>query len=473
MSLSKFSKSPNKVFYGALGVVVAGLLVGILVLALLVTTSGPWVRQVVVQNSSGAGAASVDQGLTVLFDRPITSTDFASVIDIQPKIDYTVSHRNQQLNITFNQNLLSNTKYVLTVKPGLEDDLGKRMEQGYTYEFTTAEPSFTYLERNNGFGATDKVIEKAPLSQGSQILYGVRGRIKSFARNANYLAVVQARTDDTDELRVVDLGTRGESTVDIPHDVRVDNLKFSPVDNQFVFVTRTIPGTSTDGSIKGYSNKLYRYDIDGEQLQPVDTLSNEGNVESVSYSHDGQALLYKTLDSEYYLTGAVQATDPTLLGKYEDSGGFDRTNTKLAFLYGSGAAIYDPQAGGLQEVSDLRVGGRISTPKFLNDSDDLVYLKDPLDAQTDERVEVDTANADGKVEEPVAGLEPSVRFFGDPVVSYDDRYVLINATFNSQVENDQTGNQQPVNTWLVLYDRFDHKVIDPGNTRGIDPVWNR
>lgn len=237
-----FSKSPNKVFYRAFGLVIAGLSIGILVLALLVSTSGPWVRQVVVQNSSGSGGiATVDQGLSIVFDRPIQSSDFASAVEIQPQTDYTVNHRNQQLNITFNQNLLSNTTYVLTVKPVLEDDLGKQMGSEYTYEFTTAEPSYTYLERNNGPGAIDKVIERAPLSQKSYVLFGAPGRIKSFARNANYLAVVLTRADNTDELRVVDLGSHEQRTVDLPRDVRVDNLKFSPVDNQFVFITRTIP----------------------------------------------------------------------------------------------------------------------------------------------------------------------------------------------------------------------------------------
>src|ERR671932_2235287 len=154
------SKSPNKAFYRAFGLTVAGLSVGIAILVLLVTTSGPWVRQVVVQNlgSNGDAAASVNQGLTLVFDRPIESTDdFAGAIDIQPETDYTVSRRNQQLNITFNQNLLANTDYVLTVRPELEDNLGKQMEHEYTYEFSTAEPSFTYLERNYGIRVPDRV----------------------------------------------------------------------------------------------------------------------------------------------------------------------------------------------------------------------------------------------------------------------------------------------------------------------------
>jgi hypothetical protein len=65
-------------------------------------------------------------------------------------------------------------------------------------------------------------------------------------------------------------------------------------------------------------------------LQPVDASSEVGTVDNAVYSRDGQALLYQTLDGEYYLTGAVQTTEPSLLGKYVNSGGFDRTNTKLA-----------------------------------------------------------------------------------------------------------------------------------------------
>src|SRR4051812_39132195 len=70
------SKSPNKAFYRAFGLVVASLFVGILVLALLVTTSGPRVRHVVEQSITPNGIASVNQGLTVVFDRPIESSDF-------------------------------------------------------------------------------------------------------------------------------------------------------------------------------------------------------------------------------------------------------------------------------------------------------------------------------------------------------------------------------------------------------------
>ena len=467
------NKSPNRAFYRALGLVIAGLSIGILVLALLVTTSGPRVRDVVVQNSSGNSIASVDQGLNVVFDRPITSsTDFASAVEISPETDYTVSHRNQQLSITFNQNLLSSTDYVLTVRPVLEDDLGKQMGREYTYEFATAEPTFTYLERNYDPGAVDKIIQRAPLSQRSDILFGAN-RIKSFARNDSYLAAVTQRADRTDELRVVDLRTREESSVGIPRDVQVDGLSFSPVNNQFVFITRAIPKASVDESyLQTYADKLYRYDIDAEQLQPVDTLSDQGNIQSALYSRDGQALLYLTLDGEYYLTGATQTTEPTLLGKYGDSGGFDRTNTKLAFLSGSGVAIYDAQASKWQEIPNIHVGGRISTPTFLHNGDGLLYLKDPLEAKGD-TVQVYTANTDGKVEDQVVDLQQSARFFGEPVISYDDRYVLIEATFEPQGDDDYVGNPKPKDARLVLYDRFDNKVIDPGTTRGIDPVWNR
>src|SRR5215217_1242021 len=183
------SPSPNKAFWRALGLVIGGLSVGILALALLVTTSGPRVRNVAVQNQTGERISSVSQGLTVVFDRPIVGSDFKSVIEFDPEVDYTVSHRQGQLSITFDQNLLSNTEYVLTIKPEIEDEAGRRMEGEYRYEFTTEEPSFTYLERNYDRGAVtsvDRIIQRAPLSGESQVLFG-EDRIKSFARNGRYL----------------------------------------------------------------------------------------------------------------------------------------------------------------------------------------------------------------------------------------------------------------------------------------------
>jgi hypothetical protein len=463
------SKSPNKAFYWAFGLVVAILSVGIVVLALLVTTSGPRVRNVVVQSFRGDDVASVNQALTVVFDRPIQSTDFESAIEIEPRAAYTVSHRNQQLNITFDQNLLSNTDYVLAIKPLLEDDLGKQMAREYTYEFSTAEPSFTYLERNYDPGVVDRIMERAPLSEKSNVLFGA-DRIKLFARNDKYLAVVLPRADGTDELRVLDSGTRADRSIDIPPNVQIDNLKFSPTNNQFVFITR--PVSTTDQPYpEALGETLYRYDIDAEQLQPLVDLSEEGgSIESVSYSSDGQALLYQTSDGEYYLTSAAQTADPTLLGRYGDSGGFDRTSTKLTFMSGSDALIYDAQAKEEREVRNIQVGGQISTPTFLHNSDELIYLRDPIDAAT---LQVYTTDADGELEEQVVDTQPPAQFFDEPVVSYDDRYVLIEATFEPQGRDRYVGNAQPKDARLVLYDRFDRKVIDSGTIHGIDPVWNR
>jgi Bacterial Ig-like domain len=479
MSPSKSSNS--KAFYRAFGLVVAGLIIGILVLALLVTTSGPRVRHVVVQSMRGDDIATVTQALSVDFDRPIQSSDFQGAVEIQPEVAYTVSHRNQQLNITFDQNLLSNTDYVLTIKPSIEDDRGKPMESAYTYEFTTAQPSFTYLERNYDPGAIDQVVEQAPLSQTSHVLFG-SDRIKFFARNASYLTVVLPRADNTDELRVVDLGTREERAIDIPRDVRVDNLRFSPVDNQFVFITRTTRKAGAgESDLETYKNTLARYDIDSEKVQPIDTLSAKSSVpsvlsshESVLYSSDGQALLYRALDGEYYLASATQTTASVLLGKYLDSGGFDRTNTKLTFLSGSNAMIYDAPAGAIREIpDDIRIDGRISTPIFLHNSDELFYLKEPLDAKPGETLQAYTADADGETQEQVVDTQPQASFFGEPVVSYDDRYVLIEITSEPQDSDDYVGDPEPKDPRLVLYDRLDGKVIDSGTIRGIEPVWNR
>jgi len=455
--------------------VIGGLTLGILTLALLVTASGPRVRNVAVQNQSGERISSVSQGLTVVFDRPIVGSDFKSAIEFDPEVEYTVSHRQGQLSITFDQNLLSNTEYALTIKPEIEDEAGRRMEGEYRYEFTTEEPSFTYLERNYDRGAVDKIIQRAPLSGESQILYGY-DRIKSFARNGRYLAVVVPRRDNSDELRVVEVATLEERSVNIPASMRVDNLRFSPTDNQLVFIPRAVGADAgdPDSETYAYNNKLYRYDIDGDQLQPVDTSSDEGNVERALYSRDGQALLYKTIAGSYYLTGATQTTETTPLGIYRDSGGFDRSNTKVVFEVGDKATIYDAQAKESQELSSIGTGGSISAPTFLHNSEELIYLWDPLNEKEGTTTRVYVASADGEVEEQVVESQPQERFLDYPVISYDDRYVLVEATSepsNSRFD-DYVGNRQPKDARLVLYDRFDHKVVE-SNTHGIDPVWSR
>src|SRR3954468_2718784 len=77
----------DKAFYRAFGLVVATLSVGIVVLGLLVSSSGPRVRHVVEQsiraNGGIPGGGINQEGLSVVFDRPIESTtsDFQSAIE--------------------------------------------------------------------------------------------------------------------------------------------------------------------------------------------------------------------------------------------------------------------------------------------------------------------------------------------------------------------------------------------------------
>jgi hypothetical protein len=76
------------------------------------------------------------------------------------------------------------------------------------------------------------------------------------------------------------------------------------------------------------------------------------------------------------------------------------------------------------------------------------------------------------VKKQAVDAQPSASFFDEPAVSYDDRYVLIQATFGPQGDDNYVGNKKPKDARLILYDRSDDKVID-SDTRGVDPVWNR
>jgi len=463
----------EKTFHRVLGVVVGGMSICILVLSLLVTTSGPRVRHVVVHNHAGyGGIASVSQGLTLVFDRPVKSADFESAIELRPEADYSVSHRGQQVSITFDENLLSNTQYVLTAGPALEDEAGHRMKRAYTYEFATTEPTFTYLERNYDAGAMDRIVERAPLSRKSQTLFEA-SQIEFFARNDDYLAAVVPKTQYTNELRVMDLENGGGGAVDVPGAVSIDNLELSPVDDQLIFVTRVVAGTGADEAFrKGYEGKLYRYDVEAQRLRPVDTLSDKGNVESALYSRDGGALLYQTFDGTYYLTGAAGAPKPYPLGSYAGSGGFNQDDTKIVFeTVNGGAVIYDARKRRSQELPYKGIRESGSTPKFLHNSDALVYRQSLLDERTGETIsQVSIADATGEVETRVSS-PPGAYFFDDPVVSLDDRYVLVEAAPESSEVDYYPSNPQPEGARLVLYDRFERRVVE--EVRGMDPVWSR
>lgn len=103
-------------------------------------------------------------------------------------------------------------------------------------------------------GAGQGYRERASLPK--ELRFVQVGQDQELRAQPKYLAVVLPRTDNTDELRVVDIGRREQQSVDIPSDVRVDSLKFSPVDNRFVFVAQSVatPDTSETGKsyIKAY-----------------------------------------------------------------------------------------------------------------------------------------------------------------------------------------------------------------------------
>lgn len=451
----------GRAFYGAFAALVVVLCAGILVLSLLVSTSGPRVRHVVAQNQGDGGPGIVDQRLTVFFDRPVEAADPAAAVEVRPEARHTVTQRGQQVMITFDQNLLSDTEYAVTVGPGLEDGTGTRMDRGHTHEFRTAEPSFTYLKRDYGPGTLDEIVERAP-SSGEQRTLFEEDRISRFARNDDYLAVAIPR-EDSDELHLVPTGSGGDEKIELPSGDRIADLEFSPTDDQFVFLTEPNGG--------GGPGKLYRYDVGEGRAHPVELPEGEDSFSDALYSRDGQALLFGTLDGSFYLTGATQETEPTPLGEYESSGGFDRTNARISFrAQTESVVVYDAVERRLLDLPLVGAGMETSTPTFLHNSDALVYRQDFVDRSADVTLsEVYVAYSDGKVEKQITALYPAT-FFDAPVVSHDDRYVLIESTLDRSEGDGYPENEQPKDAFLSLYDRSEGKVVE--EVPGIDPVWS-
>lgn len=276
-------------------------------------------------------------------------------------------------------------------------------------------------------------------------------------------------------MRVIDLTDGDDARVAVPGNVKIGRPALSqgfPA-GQLAFVTRANVGLGADEAYsKGYDGRLYRYDIAGERLQPVDTLSEAGNVESASYSRDGGALLYRTLDGAYYLTGAsLGNADQTIpLGKYDGSGGFDRTSARISFQTRGGAAIYDARTRRVRELPGIGVDRGSSTPAFMNNSDDLAYRRsvpDPDTGETTSRVSI--VNAAGEEDDHVDS-PPGAYFFDNPVFSPDDHYALVETAPESARIDGYLANPQPVDARVTLYDLSGRQPVD--EVRGVDPVWN-
>lgn len=112
-----------------------------------------------------------------------------------------------------------------------------------------------------------------------------------------------------------------------------------------------------------------------------------------------------------------------------------------------------------------------STPTFLNNSDALAYrqsVPDPNTRETPSRVVI--VNASGE-EETRIDAPPRAYFFDVPVLSPDDRHVLIESASTSASIDGYLSNPQPEDATLALYDVSGERLID--EVRGVDPVWNR
>ena len=463
----------GKVYRRAFWMVVAGLMAGIAVLAVLVTTSGPRVRHVIVKNTGDGEVSVLDQGLTLVFDRPVSGGDVGKAVSFEPAVDHKVSHRQGRISVSFEENLRSDTNYVLTVEDELKDASGEPMASEYRYEFTTTEPTYTYLERNYDTGAKDRIIERAPLSGKSQVLFEAEA-IESFARDEEYVAVSLPRgPDEADELRVVGAGGGTGEAVEVPGNVKIDELHFSPTGGQFVFVTRVNIGDGADEAYKkGYEGKLYRYDLEGDGLGPVDSLSDDGNVETVTYSHDGQALLYGMLDGTYYVTDAVSAGQPVPLGNHDGDGGFNEANDKIVFRRDTSAEIYDAKTKKARELAFGDIGGSRSTPEFLNNSDSLVFTENVMDEKTGGAISrIGIASPSDKRSETQVTAEPSTYFYAPPKISYDDRYILAGNAPAAGGFDPYPANPLPEDARLILYDRTGDEVVE--EVRGADPAWSR
>ena len=145
-----------------------------------------------------------DSKLIVKFARPIQRENIKERISISPETEFNVNFINNDLQLTFPNDLDESREYKVTLKKGILDIYGDELEGEFNYEFQTKKEYITYLNKGVG-GDKDKIIQSNKEFNNKKILFESE-KIKDFKKYENNLLVTIVNSDLTENLILKNLG---------------------------------------------------------------------------------------------------------------------------------------------------------------------------------------------------------------------------------------------------------------------------
>ncbi|HIA91716.1 TPA: hypothetical protein EYO12_01190 [Candidatus Saccharibacteria bacterium] len=445
----------------------------IAVLATLLFVKGPRVRFVQFETDPAAHSLLLGSTITVHFDRPLQDNDYLDQITFSPDLEFTATTSGQKINITLQQNPQAATTYSLKIGDQIFDTTDRTMKSVETYEFTTSQPRYMYLERNYGFdfsddtdNFTDKpdVIKLAQPGLETQNVFEAE-QISMFDANSDY-AVVAMVGEEFDNLVTINLQTGEKRVEDTRFSGRVDNLAIGPRSNHALFTVTPDSDRVSSAYYAATAHTLFSIDLEDGTVTPLSQQDGRAiQAYSVHMGMFGQVALVQTIEQSFYAVSVYGEYDPVVIGSYANSFGFSDKDSAILFNTPTNElVVYDVASSDLEPIQSNFSGYFSDIVSGLNAR----YVSSSTYADGISRYFIDRIEDDGAVNLLWSNQsqEKLLRGFS---VSYDESILALHVNPGGCQFDKVLPNPECQLAKTQLYDIDQSKIID--EFTGFDLVW--
>jgi hypothetical protein len=474
-SAVKVVKQVPDFFTKLVTVVLSGLVAAVVLLALLNMSTSLHVRSVEINGASSA-AEIQNQKLTVHFNRPLQKETATAATYISPGINHVVSWQGNDMVITFTDNLQSNTEYSFIITPEAKDVYGSNLTTGFTYNFKT-KPAKLFYREVDSTGTEVRIMSADPELIHLEEVYKADS-ITRFAVSKNYLAVVEAVPNEpTNKLVLRDLRSGEDRSIDFDN-ARINKLAFSPTRNELaVIVQNYIKVQNT--LIPDAGSKIRIYDLNSLSYREVNPQNVANEVVDIVYAPNGQNMLFKVSDSNFYIADLNRPGEVVILGKHLFGSGFNRQSDRLLFIDFDPLNTFfslpylnllDSNKNAVQLTGN---DSYVVDPQFFNNEQRIIYSEKHSDVEgTRGLYKLMITDFTGKSLHLYTDVTRSLEL---PKLSADDRYIVVERyevidilDYNNQ--RDFQFQTKPAHAELIVIDMITGLIADKG-VKGVDAIW--
>ncbi len=306
-----------------------------LVFLVLNLVQGPRLRRVTVDRAEVV--RQPDQRLVMYVNQPLGAVN-DSQITISPKAAFTAAVNGETLSMQFNERLLYNTNYTITVQ-NVAARYRKHTVTTFHYSFKTADPTIFFIRRHaeanldGGLLPSKKADEiiQSTLSGSKETTVFNADKIQDYVLLGDSLLVTTISgdtfEDTTNNLYLVNIKTKQVEELSLPGKGTVTDLRASP-NQRLAGYSFTSSGKYNE---RKYQNIVFNIDMAASRLQyPVDGLDGKPlQVMDWQFAPDGTTIIAQTYDTNLLLVDTNLDNKPLPLGQFTGMENFSYNGAKL------------------------------------------------------------------------------------------------------------------------------------------------